>query len=118
MGLSWSLGLFEICRRTLSQSKARLPVFERKQFTRQTPRTAFRQNGAAAGESRDRSEPTVGVASMRQKITRDGWAYVVLVLDWYGKKVVGHYSALGYKTPNAFEKEHFENRQVTPNLKA
>lgn len=26
------------------------------------------------------------------------------------------HSALGYQTPNAFEKEHFENRQATLNL--
>jgi transposase InsO family protein len=28
------------------------------------------------------------------------------------------HSALGYKTPNAFEKGHFENRQATLNLAA
>ncbi|MGI8789154.1 MAG: integrase core domain-containing protein [Pyrinomonadaceae bacterium] len=28
------------------------------------------------------------------------------------------HSALGYKTPNAFEKEYFENRQATLNLAA
>jgi len=28
------------------------------------------------------------------------------------------HSALGYKTPNAFEKEHFENRRATLNLAA
>ncbi len=28
---------------------------------------------------------------MTKVMTRDGWAYVVLVLDWYSKKVVGHY---------------------------
>jgi transposase InsO family protein len=28
------------------------------------------------------------------------------------------HSAIGYKTPNAFEKEHFENRQVNLNLAA
>ncbi len=28
------------------------------------------------------------------------------------------HSALGYKTPNAFEKEHFENQQATLNLAA
>ena len=28
---------------------------------------------------------------MTKVMTRNGWAYVVLVLDWYSKKVVGHY---------------------------
>ena len=28
------------------------------------------------------------------------------------------HSALGYKTPNAFEKEHFENQRATLNLAA
>jgi transposase InsO family protein len=28
---------------------------------------------------------------MTKVLTRDGWAYIVLVLDWYSKKVVGHY---------------------------
>jgi transposase InsO family protein len=28
------------------------------------------------------------------------------------------HSALGYKTPNAFEKEHFEKQQATLNLEA
>ncbi len=28
---------------------------------------------------------------MTKVMTRDGWAYVVLVVDWYSKKVVGHY---------------------------
>jgi hypothetical protein len=28
------------------------------------------------------------------------------------------HSAPGYRTPNAFEKEHFENRQATLNLAA
>jgi len=28
---------------------------------------------------------------MTKVMTASGWAYVVLVLDWYSKKVVGHY---------------------------
>ncbi len=28
---------------------------------------------------------------MTKVMTNSGWAYVVLVLDWYSKKVVGHY---------------------------
>ncbi len=28
---------------------------------------------------------------MTKVMTRDGWAYVVLIVDWYSKKVVGHY---------------------------
>ena len=28
---------------------------------------------------------------MTKVMTRDGWAYIVLVLDWYSKKIVGHY---------------------------
>ena len=28
---------------------------------------------------------------MTKVMTRNGWAYVVLVVDWYSKKVVGHY---------------------------
>jgi putative transposase len=28
---------------------------------------------------------------MTKVITGNGWAYIVLVLDWYSKKVVGHY---------------------------
>ena len=29
---------------------------------------------------------------MTKVMTRGGWVYVVLVLDWYTKKIVGHYS--------------------------
>ena len=35
---------------------------------------------------------------MTKVMTRDGWAYVVLVLDWYSKKVVGHYCGEQSKT--------------------
>ncbi|MDQ3322784.1 MAG: transposase family protein, partial [Acidobacteriota bacterium] len=28
---------------------------------------------------------------MTKVMTCDGWAYIVLVVDWYSKKVVGHY---------------------------
>ncbi len=28
---------------------------------------------------------------MTKVMTDSGWAYVVLVVDWYSKKVVGHY---------------------------
>ena len=28
---------------------------------------------------------------MTKVMTHDGWAYIVLVVDWYSKKVVGHY---------------------------
>lgn len=40
------------------------------------------------------------------------------VLDTFVEDLNNGYlhSALGYKTPNAFEKEHFENRQATLNL--
>ena len=41
LGLSQSLGLFEICRRIDGQQKARLSSFERKQFTRQTREPPF-----------------------------------------------------------------------------
>jgi putative transposase len=31
---------------------------------------------------------------MTKVLTNTGWAYVVIVLDWYTKKIVGHYSGI------------------------
>jgi len=31
---------------------------------------------------------------MTKVMTESGWAYIVLVLDWYSKKVVGHYAGI------------------------
>ncbi|WP_156920984.1 DDE-type integrase/transposase/recombinase [Fundidesulfovibrio putealis] len=31
---------------------------------------------------------------MRTSVTSVGWVYVVIVLDWHTKKVVGHYAGL------------------------
>jgi len=31
-----------------------------------------------------------------------GWVYVVLVLDWYTKKIVGHYAGLQAKSAHWF----------------
>jgi len=35
---------------------------------------------------------------MTKVMTNDGWAYVVLVVDWQSKKVVGHYCGAQSKT--------------------
>jgi len=39
----------------------------------------------------DRPDQWWGI-DMTKVITQSGWAYIVLVLDWYTKKVVGHYA--------------------------
>jgi len=35
---------------------------------------------------------------MTKVMTDSGWVYIVIVLDWYSKKVVGHYSGIQAKT--------------------
>lgn len=35
---------------------------------------------------------------MTKVMTDSGWVYIVIVLDWYSKKVVGHYSGVQAKT--------------------
>ncbi len=35
---------------------------------------------------------------MTKVMTESGWVYIVIVLDWYTKKVVGHYSGVQAKT--------------------
>ena len=35
---------------------------------------------------------------MTKVMTESGWTYIVLVLDWYSKKVVGHYAGLQAKS--------------------
>lgn len=35
---------------------------------------------------------------MTKVITESGWVYIVLVLDWYSKKVVGHYAGIQAKS--------------------
>ena len=35
---------------------------------------------------------------MTKVITESGWVYVVIVLDWYSKKVVGHYAGIQAKS--------------------
>lgn len=35
---------------------------------------------------------------MTKVITESGWIYIVIVLDWYTKKVVGHYSGIQAKS--------------------
>ena len=35
---------------------------------------------------------------MTKVMTESGWVYIVIVLDWYSKKVVGHYSGVQAKT--------------------
>jgi transposase InsO family protein len=39
-----------------------------------------------------------GIDMTKVLITTFGWVYVVIVLDWYTKKIVGHYAGLQSKT--------------------
>jgi putative transposase len=40
---------------------------------------------------------------MTKVLTNTGWVYVVIVLDWYTKKIVGHYSAKQARTKEWLE---------------
>jgi len=49
---------------------------------------------------------------MTKVMTECGWVYIVIVLDWYSKKVVGHYSGVQAKTCHWLEAlERGLNRQ-------
>jgi transposase InsO family protein len=50
---------------------------------------------ASNPRSRDRPGPTRGGIDMTKVMIEGfGWVYLVVVLDWYSKKVVGHYAGL------------------------
>ncbi len=40
-----------------------------------------------------------GIDMTKVMVEPIGWVYVVIVLDWYTKKIVGHYAGLQAKTP-------------------
>ena len=40
---------------------------------------------------------------MTKVISKTGWVYVVIVLDWYTKKIVGHYSGKQARTAEWLE---------------
>lgn len=40
----------------------------------------------------DRPNQWWGIDMTKVKTTHEGWVYVVIVIDWYSKKVVGHYA--------------------------
>ena len=58
---------------------------------------------ASRGSHRRKPKPTApnrwwGIDMTKVLIDDFGWIYVVLVLDWYTKKIVGHYAGLQAKT--------------------
>lgn len=58
---------------------------------------------ARRGAHRRKPKPTApnrwwGIDMTKVCIDGFGWVYVVLVLDWYTKKIVGHYAGLQAKT--------------------
>jgi transposase InsO family protein len=85
------LGISQVCRRLASQPEADLSSAHGKRF-------ACSRRYASVGKTREpypqaapgANQQLVGI-DMTKVMTRNGWVYVVLVLDWYSKKVVGHY---------------------------
>ena len=58
---------------------------------------------ASRTPTRSKPRPTVpnqwwGIDMTKVLIEPIGWVYVVIVLDWYTKKIVGHYTGLQAKT--------------------
>lgn len=45
----------------------------------------------------DRPDEWWGI-DMTKVLTESGWVYIVIVLDWYSKKIVGHYSGIQAKS--------------------
>ncbi len=43
---------------------------------------------------------------MTKVMTPSGWVYVVIVLDWYAKKIVGHYAGIQSKSSHWLEALH------------
>ena len=39
-----------------------------------------------------------GIDMTKVKVQGHGWVYVVIVIDWYSKKVVGHYAGIQSKS--------------------
>jgi transposase InsO family protein len=76
----------------LDVNKKRVRRLMRRHNLQVTPQTTLK---ATRTPQRDKPRPTRpnqwwGI-DMTKAITASGWAYVVIVKDWYTKKVVGHY---------------------------
>lgn len=53
-----------------------------------------------------------GIDMTKVMIPSFGWIYVVLVIDWYTKKIVGHYAGIQAKSEHWFDAlEMAVNRQ-------
>lgn len=46
----------------------------------------------------DGPKPVVGIDMTKVMVQPMGWVYVVIVLDWYTKKIIGHYAGLQAKS--------------------
>jgi len=56
---------------------------------------------------------------MTKVMTENGWIYIVIVLDWYTKKVVGHYSGMQAKSCHWLEAlDKGLNRQFPDGIRA
>jgi putative transposase len=55
-----------------------------------------------------------GTDMTKVKLPHIGWAYIVLVLDWHSKKVVGHSIALRSKTEDWLDALHLACQQQFP----
>ena len=56
-----------------------------------------------------------GTDMTKVKLPHIGWAYIVLVLDWHSKKIVGHSIALRSKTQDWLDALHVACQQQFPN---
>ena len=69
-------------------------LLPRERFARPETTRNSKRNGRAGNQSRARKNQTVGGASIRAKVlTADGWAYLVVVNDWFTKKILGAFVA-------------------------
>jgi transposase InsO family protein len=66
--------------------------------------TVKRNQRPKAERSGNRPKPVAGCPNqwwgidMTKVMTDSGWIYIVIVLDWYSKKVVGHYAGIQAKS--------------------
>ncbi|MDT7041190.1 DDE-type integrase/transposase/recombinase [Candidatus Nitronereus thalassa] len=98
--LSSRLGLSAVCGATADHSETRLSAAEIACPPGAPSNLRLKASWVA---HRRKPKPTApnqwwGVDMTKVLIDGFGWVYVVLVLDWYTKKVVGDYTGLQAKT--------------------
>ena len=67
------------------------------------PDTKLKAKRTESSKPRHKARRVVGIDMTKVLVERLGWVYIVIVLDWYTKKVVGYQAGLRSKSADGLE---------------